>query len=296
MTRTPAPTTAQANAVFLLTAVLTLVSSLYFQSIVGFGANLWINEYVLILLPPLLLARVQGWPLEEVYRLKGTSRRTLLLSVPAGVSLWIFSSYLSKMGRLLLDSSIGVLPVNEALESTGSSPYQAVLLLIGIIVLAPICEEIMFRGFVQAAYERRSPQYGYLISGVIFGAYHILNGVSEVIPASVLGVAMGYLASKTGSLAPSMLFHAAANLCAAFLGAPVGLTTAGQPSSWMHAVAPSALVAALVLLHSVESKCCQDGPGTTEERTPLKGVVFLVLAIIYLLSVGAAEIAARLAS
>ncbi|HHW71993.1 MAG TPA: CPBP family intramembrane metalloprotease [Firmicutes bacterium] len=294
MKRTPAPTTSQANAVFLFAAVVTLVGSVLLQPRIGFGANLWVNEYVYILLPALLLAWLNRWPLDTTYKLRGTSRRNRLISLLAGVSLWITAAYLSKVGKLLLDRWFGVMPVDEAAQSVSASPYQIILLMIGAVVLAPICEEIMFRGFIQTAYERYSPTYGYLITGILFGAYHVLNGVSEVIPASVLGVGMGFLVSRTGSLSSSMLFHAAANLSAAFLGPALGLSAAGPPPSWTHLAAPVSLVLALLLLRSVDRQPGRDGLTGGEERTPLKGVVFLTLTILYLLAMGIMEIVARL--
>ena len=279
MKRTPAPTTSQANAVFLFAAVVTLVGSVLLQPRIGFGANLWVNEYVYILLPALLLAWLNRWPLDTTYKLRGTSRRNRLISLLAGVSLWITAAYLSKVGKLLLDRWFGVMPVDEAAQSVSASPYQIILLMIGAVVLAPICEEIMFRGYIQTAYERYSPTYGYLIT---------------VIPASVLGVGMGFLVSRTGSLSSSMLFHAAANLSAAFLGPALGLSAAGPPPSWTHLAAPVSLVLALLLLRSVDRQPGRDGLTGGDERTPLKGVVFLTLTILYLLAMGIMEIVARL--
>ena len=105
MKRTPAPTTSQANAVFLFAAVVTLVGS-PFQPRIGFGANLWVNEYVYILLPALLLPGLTGGRLTQRTS-SGTSRRNRLISLLAGVSLWITAAYLSKVGKLLLDRWFG---------------------------------------------------------------------------------------------------------------------------------------------------------------------------------------------
>lgn len=291
MKRTPAPTTSQANVLFFLTAVVTLASSIVFAPRLGIGTNLWINEFVYILLPPLLLATVQGWSLEEVYRLKDTSTRNRLLSLLAGVSLWFTAFYLSTLTRHFLDAKLGVI-VSEA-PAAHSSLYQTLLLLLGMVVLAPICEEFYFRGFVQAAYERYSPKYGFVIAGVLFGSYHILNGLTEVVPASMLGVAMGYLVYKTNSLATSMLFHMAANASSILFGGVLGLSTASVMPSWMHFVALGGLVLTLVLLRSVDGQPQQHQPRAEEKMSP-RGILFLVLTILFFLAAGAAEIAARL--
>ena len=112
----------------------------------------------------------------------GTSVKNCLLSILAGVSLWLTASYVTQITRLFLDKAFGGSILDEAVQSLESTPYQIYLFLCGTVILAPICEEIFFRGFVQAAYERYSPRYGYIITGILFGSYHALNGISDVVP------------------------------------------------------------------------------------------------------------------
>ena len=292
MKRTLAPTTAQANTLFFVTVLLTLLGSSVFASRLGMGTNLWINEFVYILLPPLLLAKLQGWPLEGVYKLRGTSVKNCLLSILAGVSLWLTASYVTQITRLFLDKAFGVLILDEAVQSLESTPYQIYLFLMGTVILAPICEEIFFRGFVQAAYERHSPRYGYIITGILFGSYHALNGISDVVPATILGVAMGYLAHRTGSLAPAMLFHAAANMTSMFSGF-LGIFHSNQMAGWMHLAAPAALVLTVFLLRRVQGEPATD-ESEPQSREALGGILFLVLAVLLFAVVGVLEILLRL--
>ena len=156
-----------------------------------------------------------GWSVEDMYRFRGTSAKNRVISVFAAISMWFFVSYISRITLIFLNNKVGY-SVNSRLF--GSSTYQILLLALGTIILAPICEEIFFRGFVQRAYEGRSKRYGFVIAATIFGFYHVCNGVSEVIPATILGLALGYLVYKTDSILTAMLFHAAANICAVFAG------------------------------------------------------------------------------
>jgi len=293
------PTITQANILFFITAVVTLAGSVLFQPILGMGANLWINEYVYILLPPLLLARFNKWPVEDVYRFKKTSTRNRIISIFSGVSMWLFAAYISKVARILLDKYVGVLPTQA---QAAPSIYQGILLAIGMIILAPICEEIFFRGVVQRAYEGWNKRYGFLIAGIIFGAYHILNGISEVIPACILGVGMGYLVYKTGSIANSMLFHAAANFSAFTLGQFVETYSTTSIPLWFHIIAFTGLFLSVILVKSVKADDVSDDTGTEEYKAnaqtskslPVAGTIFLVLSAVYLIAVGVFEIAYRL--
>ena len=73
MIKRQSPTITQANIMFFITAVITLAGSAFFQPRLGTGINLWINEYVYILFPPLLMAWINGWPVEKVYRFRKIS-------------------------------------------------------------------------------------------------------------------------------------------------------------------------------------------------------------------------------
>jgi membrane protease YdiL (CAAX protease family) len=294
MFRRGSPTADQASVLFFITAVVTFISSVLLQPLLGMGTNLWINEYVYILAPPLLLALYNKWRIEDVYRFRKTTAKNNIISIFSGVSLWIFAYYVSKGIRVLLDNGIGPL---ETASRPDPSVYQGILLVIGMVILAPVCEETFFRGFVQRAYESRSRKYGFVIAGVIFGVFHILNGISEVIPACVLGIAMGYLVHRTGSIAASMLFHAAANAAAIVLG---GAFTAASPVAvppWLHLPAAAGLIMSLLLMRTLEPGTAHGSPGN-EQADPggltVTGIVFLVLSAIFLLAAGIAEIAARL--
>ncbi len=60
-------------------------------------------------MPPLLLAKVNAWSVEDIYRLKKSSIRNMVISLLSGFSLWFFAFYVSKITRILLDNKIGVL-------------------------------------------------------------------------------------------------------------------------------------------------------------------------------------------
>lgn len=289
------PSITQAGIGFFITAVMTLLSSAFFQPRFGLGTNLWINEFVYILFPALLLARINGWSVEDVYRLKSTSLRNRIISFFSGVSMWIFAFYLSKMTRLVLDNRFGSL---VDLQQIRVSRYQSLLLALGMIILAPICEEIYFRGFIQKAYEGHIKRYGFVIAALVFGSYHILNGISEVIPATILGLGMGYLVYKTDSIATSMLFHAAANLSALSMSGALESSIGDAVPGRMHLLAFAGLCVSVVLMRSLKGES-QDGSNEGEEvhgKIPVAGIVFLLLAATFLVYMGISEITIRLAA
>ncbi|GAB4526857.1 MAG: hypothetical protein Kow0063_01530 [Anaerolineae bacterium] len=99
-----------------------------------------------------------------------------------------------------------LVPVFEQL----SSPW---FLLIGGAIVAPIVEEIFFRGFVFAGL---CPRYGWqraaLISSALFALIHFVP--TSVIPIFILGCIFAYLYHRSGSIWPAVLMHAATNALA----------------------------------------------------------------------------------
>ncbi len=104
--------------------------------IIGIGGNVWVNEYVYILFPVLLVAGFRGWPLETVYRYTGTTVKNGFLSILSGVGIWLFGAYLSRVINNILEK-LGTYSIDT--KALGNTPIQSVLYLIALVVLAPIC-------------------------------------------------------------------------------------------------------------------------------------------------------------
>jgi membrane protease YdiL (CAAX protease family) len=91
-----------------------------------------------------------------------------------------------------------------------SSPW---LLLIGGAIVAPVVEEIFFRGFVFAGLR---PRYGWqrsaVISSALFAVIHLVP--TAIIPIFILGYIFAYLYQRSGSIWPAIVMHAATNALA----------------------------------------------------------------------------------
>ncbi len=84
----------------------------------------------------------------------------------------------------------------------------AIFAVLAIVVLAPVAEEIFFRGFFFAGLRQRWSLWpSALLSGAIFGLVHAPTGPTAAIPLAGLGVGLAWLYNKTGSIYPSMLAH-----------------------------------------------------------------------------------------
>jgi membrane protease YdiL (CAAX protease family)/uncharacterized RDD family membrane protein YckC len=84
----------------------------------------------------------------------------------------------------------------------------AIFAVMAIVVLAPVAEEIFFRGFFFAGLRQRWSLWpSAILSGAVFGLVHAPTGPTAAIPLAGLGVGLAWLYNKTGSIYPSMFAH-----------------------------------------------------------------------------------------
>jgi membrane protease YdiL (CAAX protease family) len=90
--------------------------------------------------------------------------------------------------------------------------YQGIIVIGGVMcVLAPLIEEIFFRGFLGQALERfrGSGPAGWVLNGALFALIHPVLSMPMVF---LLGVAAAWLFDRSKSLWPGILLHAGYNL------------------------------------------------------------------------------------
>jgi len=89
-------------------------------------------------------------------------------------------------------------------EGFGAVPVQVLL----IVLLAPISEELCFRGMLYGGLRERLPRVGAaLVAGLIFGILHAFTGITAVPPLAAFGFLLCLLYEKTGSIVPGILLH-----------------------------------------------------------------------------------------
>ncbi len=107
----------------------------------------------------------------------------------------------------------------KLLETLGANEGAWLLILSASLtcVLAPVCEELLFRGFFFRALSNwRGPWPAAVMTGIVFGGVHAGSApVGDLIPLGFLGFCLCWLYRQTGSLYPGIVVHAANN-CIAF--------------------------------------------------------------------------------
>lgn len=96
-------------------------------------------------------------------------------------------------------------------EMFGPTVWGLIFSVALVVVVAPIIEEVLFRGVIQGAL---MPRVGYRVAIAAAAALFALSHVTAwlLLPLFVLGVACGWLAHTRSSLLPAIWLHAAYNL------------------------------------------------------------------------------------
>jgi len=131
----------------------------------------------------------------------------------------LIASYVVILFHNLILMAFGIDTQAEAIFKLFESLKSPVWFLLVGVVLAPIVEEIFFRGFVFQGFRQ---SYGWvnsmLLSSAIFAAAH-LDPVA-FIPTFILGCLLAYMYQRTNSVWPGVILHFLVNafgLCLAYV-------------------------------------------------------------------------------
>lgn len=141
---------------------------------------------------------------------------TDIFLTPAGLVVYlIFSSLLILLATRVLPG----FDVNQV-QSTGfgqlSQRYEYILAFVALVVVAPVAEEILFRGYLYGKLKKFVPTWVAIIAtSILFGAAH--GAWNVAIDTFALGIMLCLLRELTGSLWSSILLHMAKNSIAFYM-------------------------------------------------------------------------------
>lgn len=100
--------------------------------------------------------------------------------------------------------------VQEELQDAVRDPDAALLVTLSVAVLAPLGEEVLFRGVLFQALRTRIRLWpATVVSGVVFGASHVEP--LAIVLTAILGFYLAWIFHRTGSLLVPILAHATFN-------------------------------------------------------------------------------------
>ncbi len=111
-------------------------------------------------------------------------------------------------------------PMNKAMQGV-LAQLEAVIPNLGtalvlFAVVPAICEEVAFRGYILSGLEAGHRRWtAIVLSAVLFGLLHVLMSLfQQLFNATLLGLVLGWMAIRTRSLFPGIVFHLTNNALA----------------------------------------------------------------------------------
>lgn len=112
-----------------------------------------------------------------------------------------------------LAPSLDLAQDQEIVFTQAKAVGEIALAFVALVVIAPIVEEIVFRGFMLPTFAKK---FGWrpavLMTSLLFGLVHWQLNVGII--TFIMGLLLAWLYKKTGSLWPAILFHSLKNLVA----------------------------------------------------------------------------------
>ena len=90
------------------------------------------------------------------------------------------------------------------------------MLLLSMAIVPAICEELFFRGLLFRSFRTHfSPWKTIFATAILFGAFHLISSsgltISRFLPTTMMGVILGWVCYRSGSVIPGILLHALHN-------------------------------------------------------------------------------------
>ncbi len=150
--------------------------------------------------------RHSGAPILVVLGDRWHSVRQVFRDIGIAAAFWLVSSgLLWVLGRLLRIAALG-----RNMDFLFPHGGAEITLWLALSVTAGICEEMIFRGYLQRQFMAltKSAPAGILLSAAAFGAAHAYQGLRMVILIGLYGAMFGILAYWRGTVRPGMIAHA----------------------------------------------------------------------------------------
>ena len=238
--------------------ILSVISSFTIGGVImGFSTSspeqinklyLYISFFVgqgVILIPPIYFLTIKEQPIFESLRIKAVSPSTIKNTLIFSTGILIVFDTLDKIIHRFITTPDYIIDLGEIMRPDSTLGY--IFLFLAVVIIAPVGEEIVFRGFLQKFLEKywKDTTRAILVTSLFFATIHF--NPFWTIQIYLLGVILGFLAWKTKSVIPSVLLHIINN------GAAFILTNIDEKTIpfylWKNQVSPLFVILAIFLIY-----------------------------------------------
>ena len=248
--RPPTPTPGAALSCAVLILMLKFFLSVGLAQPEDFVRNVLLSQLVVVLAPSVLFGILLARSPQQTFLLRWPAaggKGTLVIGA-AGLLAVVFHP----TAMLIQAAIIHLYPIDPAVLQAiahllQNAPSFGVLLALAALLPA-VCEELAFRGFILSGFLRTGrPARAIFYTALFFGLTHPV--LQQAMAACAVGIVIGFLAYRTGSIFPPMAFHLVYNAISLSIGfwADREVAAAGMVYPWSVA-AGSMVFTALLLI------------------------------------------------
>lgn len=172
-----------------------------------------IIQSLLALLTPFALLLLEGKKRAKLLGLLGVEKKDLRGQLTHGTKLFLFT-FAALLAQTIVLAWLGLADNEKVVEVL---QQQSALTLLAIVFLAPVGEELLFRGYLQKklGFLARNAAAGVVLSSILFAVLHARFGsVAEIAGAFTASIIFGVYVNKNKLVIPAIVAHALVNLYA----------------------------------------------------------------------------------
>jgi membrane protease YdiL (CAAX protease family) len=199
---------------------------------------------LMIALPVIVYLRINGLSIRRRLRINRISKNTLFSIIIISGGFIIIIDELDRIVYALFGSPDFLSELVEQLKIT--SVLNGILIILTTIIVAPLIEEMLFRGFLQKVLEESWEDItkAILVTSLFFALVHL--NPYWIVQIYLLGMLLGYLSWRTNSIIPGIILHGLNN------GFAVALNNVedvfNRYYNWHNHVNPAWIIFAIIII------------------------------------------------
>ena len=187
-----------------------------FRDNLSMSSQFWLNALTLFLTfgcVPWFACYLGRNNFRLTFRLHRPTVVTLIGAILMGLGAWAIAHESFVIAQSLGIGGLSEKRIEETLGQLENWKKVSPFVLLATFAVAPaIIEELCFRGFLFSSLSKvMSPGRVIVITAVIFGLFHVLTGnallIERFVPTTLLGLILGWVAYRSGSVIPGMVMH-----------------------------------------------------------------------------------------
>ncbi len=160
---------------------------------------------LMIMVPVIVYLRINDLSIRKRLRINRISKNTLYSIIIISIGFIVIIDELDRIVYALFGSPDFLGELVEQLKIT--SIYNGFLIISTTIIVAPLVEELLFRGFLQKVLEKSWEDItkAILVTSLFFALVHL--NPYWIVQIYLLGMLLGYLSWRTNSIIPGIILH-----------------------------------------------------------------------------------------